>query len=288
MIEVRAALDGEAERLRELWRQGFGDSNAFIDLYNASMFRPENAQLLLVDGHVAAMTMMIPAQLRFAGGEMLAAHCIYALTSLPEYRGRGFGTGVLYSAMERMGQSGIPFTLISPDSESLFDLYRKCGFKDAFYVREAQMDVSDTSLIKPLLRPASSAEYTEARNHFLNGREYVVWDERATAFQKAICQSAGGDLYVVEKEDLLCCMAAEVSEDGELIVLELLALDDEWMLPCLTALALLFSVRSCLVRMPAFLGESLGGEIKHFGMIHRNGNDFGAIGINGYLGFDFC
>ena len=281
----RAARSGEALLLRPLWRECFGDGEAFMRCYEERMFRPERVELALLDGReVVSMLTVLPATLRTADGASIPGGCVYGVATLKAHRGRGVATALLGSALRRLDLSAKCMAVV-PDTPELFDYYSHAmGAQTAFYVRELHLTAEDLCAQPSLrLERAAQADYLDLRRHALRGRTFLDWDMEALAFQQAICRMEGGDLYLFP-EAPGCCAAAQRDEEGRLLVCELLG-SEELLQGCLAGLLMQAGCREAAVRLPAWSGAALGGQVEAFAML--TGPSIPAEEL-AYLGFDFA
>lgn len=284
----RPLKEGEFDRIRPIWKEGFGDSDNFLDNFRDQMLNAQDVQLALRDGAPIAMVVLLPAELCMRSGEAEPAGCIYALTTLPEQRGKGVAARLVCSVVDRRRADGIKSVAISPDGPGLFQYYAGQGWRDAFSVRE--VDVSAEAAVRAV--PVGPKEYAALRENLLKGRDHIRWSEQAVEFQEWICRDSGGGLFTF-RAAAPCCAAAEYDEDGGLLACELLA-SDELLLPCAAGLLEYFSETQIRLRMPTWLGAELGGQVLPFGMLLPEGKapspQFCRLTARpmAYMGFDFC
>lgn len=284
----RQMKEGEFDRIRSIWKEGFGDSDKFLDNFRDRMLNAQDVQLALRDGAPIAMVVLLPAVLCMRSGEEEPAGCIYALTTLPEQRGKGVAARLVCSVADRKRADGIKSIAISPDGPGLFRYYAGQGWREAFSVRE--VDASTGAAVRAV--PVGAREYTSLRENFLRGWDHIRWNERAVGFQEWVCRDSGGGLFAFQTA-AHCCAAVEYGEGGELLACELLA-PDELLLPCAAGLLEYFSKAQIRLRMPAWLGTELGGQVLPFGMLLPEGKmrspEFCRLTARpmAYMGFDFC
>lgn len=285
----RPLNEGEFDRLRPMWKEGFGDSDAFLDEFRDRMLRAQDVQIALCGEEPVAMIVLLPTVLCTRDREEEPAGSFYALTTLPEHRGRGIAARLVRSAAEQGRANGAKSIALSADGPGLFRYYAGQGWQDAFSVREVEIAAGAAGVQAV---PGGAGAYTLLRERVLNGRDYIRWDERAVGFQELICRDSGGGLFTFRTE-APCCAAVEYDEDGGLLACELLA-PDGLLLPCAAGLLEHFSEKRIRLRMPAWLGTGLGGEVLPFGMLLPEEGTFSrtierlAANPMAYMGFDFC
>ena len=52
---IKSPEQKDIPQLRQLWRQAFGDTDAFLDIFFSTAFSPERCRCVLADGAVAAL-----------------------------------------------------------------------------------------------------------------------------------------------------------------------------------------------------------------------------------------
>lgn len=285
----RQMREGEFERLRPVWKEGFGDSDEFLDSFRDRMLNAQDVQLALRGGEPVGMAVLLPTVLRMRDGMEEPAGCIYALTTLPEQRGRGVAARLVRSVAGRRRADGIKSIAICPDGPGLFRYYAGQGWRNAFSVREIEVSAKEEAARAVSI---GAGEYTVLREKLLKGWDHIGWDEQAVGFQEWICRDSGGGLFAFQAA-APCCAAVEYEEGGRLLACELLA-PDELLLPCAAGLLEYFSETQVRLRMPVWLGAGLGGEVLPFGMLLPEGEmpspQFCWLTARpmAYMGLDFC
>lgn len=285
----RQMKEGEFERLRPVWKEGFKDSDGFLDCFRDRMLHTQDVQLALCGGEPVAMAVLLPTILCIRDGAEEPSGCIYALTTLPEQRGRGIAARLIRSLADRKRAAGIKNIAISPDGPGLFQYYAGQGWRNAFSVRETDVSAVTTAAAPVSIGPE---EYAGLREKALEGRDHLRWDGRAVGFQELICRGTGGGLFTFQAATP-CCAAVEYDEGGRLLACELLA-PDELVLPCAAGLLKSFAEKRIRLRMPVWQGMGLGGEVLPFGMLLPEGRTpsprFCRLTARptAYMGLDFC
>ncbi len=155
-IEFRKPTAAEEPRLRELFTEAFGDEG-FTDLFFRTGYTRSRC-LGAYDGELLAALHWFDCSL-----DGKKAAYIYGIASFKICRGRGIGSRLIRSALERLMGEGYGPVLLVPAEESLFGYYERFGFRAVGTIREERVPAGT-----PLpLRELSAAEYAEARKKLL-------------------------------------------------------------------------------------------------------------------------
>jgi GNAT superfamily N-acetyltransferase len=211
-IITRSAVPSDAPALRALYQTVFGDDDGETDLFFKTWFEPE---LAVVADHgdipVAAAfilpvgELVLPEDTYFKKQPgQFGCGMLYAIGTLPEYRGRGFGEAVTRAAAEHAAACGYPAVVLRPAEPSLFEFYAsRCGFQPFFEAAETAYTALELKPAEPLytLRSVSPSEYRQQRQACLQGSTYIDMSERSLWYQQQLSATAGGGLYAVYDRD---------------------------------------------------------------------------------------
>lgn len=226
---VFADREADGEQLTQLWAACFGDTREEIRFYLDHRMTEDNLLVLHEDGRIVSMASFLAVEYRL-GEEYVPARYVYAVATLPGYRGRGYAAEVLSAAREKYGGP----LLLAPAEEALCAYYERLGFLRAFpgeryEISPAEEQPEGTELaameLKPeepgaQLQPVSAEEYVKIRDEKKACEGYVRWDAEAVRYAMDVAGAGGGRTCAVlsedgEKEILMC------EKDGEtLVVLE--------------------------------------------------------------------
>ena len=188
----------QVPQLRCLWKEAFGDTDAFLDHFYSKAFSADRCLCATVDGEVAAMAYWFHCE---------AYAYIYAVATAEKHRGKGISHALMARIHEILTQRGYAGCLLVPGEESLRKFYRSMGYENCGGVAEFDAEAGT-----PLpLRKLEPQEYATLRRQYL---------------------PAGGVAQEGVNLDFLACWAtfyaapnalvAAVWEDGKLLVLDLL------------------------------------------------------------------
>lgn len=119
MLQVRAAVNEDKSRIRELWRLCFGDSERFMDWFFAERYFPEFSSVLLEDGVIMSALQSYPLHIRLRG-QLLPASMLAGVSTHPERNGRGYMKQIFLHYMQRVRALGIPVAIHTPANLPVF------------------------------------------------------------------------------------------------------------------------------------------------------------------------
>lgn len=276
--KVRLARIGEIVRQKEIWKLCFGDPDNYIDFYYANRYKEDETLLLLAEGEITAMLTMIPVKTVDTNDQSFNTAMLYAIATHPEDQNRGFASQLMESSNPYLRANNSDLSILVPAGKRLFDFYRKQGYQEAFYIREAlltrdMIDRLDSSEISRFYQVAISSitpeEYNQRRDLLLKGRLHIAYADRDIFYQKKLSQLSGADIYAIDIEGKLGCAAIERVNSDTVLIKEIL-LPEEFIHQGIIEIAQLLSAKEYILRTPAYLGEDLGGSVRPFGMIRAD------------------
>lgn len=188
----------QVPQLRALWKEAFGDTDAFLDHFYSKAFSPERCLCASVDGEVAAMAYWFDCE-EYA--------YIYAVATAKKYRGKGISHALMDRIHQILTDSGYAGCILVPGEEGLRQFYRGMGYENCGGVREFDAEAGD-----PLpLRKLEVQEYAALRRAYLP-RGGVVQEGVNLDFL-----AGWAEFYEAPN-----ALAAAIWEDGKLLVLDLL------------------------------------------------------------------
>lgn len=282
-MEIRLVKQEDLDDLKEIWRMSFGDSDSFIDFYFQTRDWMSEIAVLLEGGKAVSMLTMIPVDMVDQDGKKSSAAMLYAIATHPDFQKRGFADRLIEFSNQHLLSNQTAVTLLVPASEELFAFYAKRGYRDGFYVREAVLSRSEIGELTDEYRPCrfvpvKPMEYNAMRRKLLEGHPHLNYRDDEIAFQKQLAVMFGADLYAIVIGETAGCAYAERISAEEVIVKELL-IQDQFLIPAVKRIAELLPANKYMIRTPAYAGETLGGRIRHFGMLRTNRRDGVSITV---------
>lgn len=117
--------------LRQLWKEAFGDSDAFLDSFFAIAFSPERCRCVTEDGRPVAALYWFDCGYQ---GEKLAY--LYAVATAKDRRGSGLCRRLMEDAHNHLKSLGYAGAVLVPASEALRQMYGRMGYLPGSMVEE--------------------------------------------------------------------------------------------------------------------------------------------------------
>lgn len=131
---IRIGRKEDTEALRNLWIECFPNDVEYSKFFFERIYRVECARVCEIDGEIAAMLHSFPYDFKTPDG-ILNARYIYGVGTSKKFRSQGLAGELL-----RNEARDCDMTVIIPQSESLFDFYKKYSFDELLYVRKKLAD----------------------------------------------------------------------------------------------------------------------------------------------------
>lgn len=144
--------------LRRLWKEAFGDTDAFLDSFFETAFSPERCRYIMIDGCVAAVLYWLDCR---CDGEKLAY--IYAVATAKMHRGKGLCRALMEDTHTHLKAAGYASSILVPGEKALFAMYEKMG-----YAPFGGMDTISCQAGAPVsMQELSPTEYAALRTRYL-------------------------------------------------------------------------------------------------------------------------
>ncbi len=202
---IRFAKSSDRHALENIWRNGFHDGESTIkDFFTKCEGLFEC--LVYTDGEnaVAAMYIFDCAFCR-SDGEYKSAY-LYALSTLPEYRGKGIMTELVKYAEAYLAEKGYDYIFLAPSENSLCGYYERLGFSVCDLKKLADIP-SDCIFDMPTeIKLLSVSEFYELRKNTFT--DYVRFEGKTLNFmldfgEMTAIKFDGGYALVDTDEDIV-------------------------------------------------------------------------------------
>lgn len=216
------------EKVKNLWKLCFDDTEEYIDLYFHSRYNNDVNIAIQSGDDVIAALQMIPYPMTYEGKEINSAYISGACTH-PDYRSRGVMHELLSQAFIRMLLNDIAVSTLIPAEPWLFDYYARHGFAPVFRYRKSVYTASETPLPKggPVLKVTH--EYKKEIYEYLNRKlrerpNYIQHTSKDFQFVLSDLRLSQGNIYTLNDEGNIVALAiAYPSDDSSLYIGEIVS-----------------------------------------------------------------
>ncbi len=168
--------------LRNLWKEAFGDSDAFLDTFFQSAFDENRCRCVVVDEKVVAMLYWFECEFQ----EKPIAY-IYAVATAKEMRGLGICHALMLDTHQHLKANGYIGTILVPGNEGLFHFYKGLGYETCTHIEEIVFEDSTLHAFEsnPIsIRTINVAEYARLRRNYLPNGAIIQEKENLDFLQK--------------------------------------------------------------------------------------------------------
>ncbi len=254
------------EKVKNLWKLCFNDSEEFVELYFRLRYNAEvNLAMQSGDDVIAAMQ-LLPYPMTCYGSVLSLAYVSGACTH-PEYRGRGVMSELLSQAFGNLYRQKTELSALIPTEPRLFGYYERLGYAPVFHhtIHTFSPTTAEENLSGTKRRTLHTyTEFDEAVFHYLDRHmqarpcciQHTESDFRVVLADLFL---SDGRIFTLHERDRIVALAltSPGESPGSLTVNELLADDDEAKQTLLNAICHETETgRLTIIAPPAGNGES--------------------------------
>lgn len=188
----KPALD-QTGALRSLWKEAFGDEEAYLDAFFSTAFAPERCRCVVMNGETAAALYWLDCACR---GEKIAY--IYAVATAEAFRGRGLCRALMADTHEHLRGLGYQGTVLVPDGEALARMYGAMGYEFFGGIREFSSAPGPKAAD---IRRVDTAEYARLRRAYLPEGGVIQEGENLALLETQAEFFAGADLLLAARRE---------------------------------------------------------------------------------------
>ena len=221
---IERATREQVPALRMLWESVFGEDPAFLDLFFARVFVPDNTLVWMENGRVVSALYVLPYLIAH-GEENLRAAYLYALATEPAWRGRKIMSRLIEASFDLCAARGYALSMLVPAKDSLFGFYRGFGFEEFFdrvRVEKTRAELQALAVgCEPVKLVTASAElvWRQYRASPFCRDGCVVLTKEQNAFYIDNLRAEGGDAFVFTAGGAPCYVLVSC-RDGVLTISE--------------------------------------------------------------------
>ena len=180
---IDAPAQAQEGALRRLWKEAFGDGDAFLDAFFTTAFSKDRCLCVTCQGHMAAALYWFDCIL---AGKKIAY--LYGVATAKAFRGQGLCKKLMGKTHDLMQDRGYAATVLVPGQESLFRFYGAMGYRPCSPVGYLQCTAGDAPVA---LRSIDAQEYGTIRRGLLPPGGVVQEEENLTFLQTQLQLYAG-------------------------------------------------------------------------------------------------
>lgn len=158
-MQIEYPSPSRLPQLRLLWKEAFGDSDAFLDGFYATGFSPDRCRCLTENERVAAALYWFDC---LCGDEKTAY--LYAVATHPDFRNRGLCRALLEDTHTLLKARGYAAAVLVPDGEPLGQMYGRFGYETCGGIRRFTALAGD---IPGFVREVDVSTYAALRRQYL-------------------------------------------------------------------------------------------------------------------------
>ena len=187
-------------QIRRVWRECFGDSESFLDVYFSSAARPEDGIGLFHGSTLVSNLFELPMRARVTGQEYVCAF-VAGCATLPEWRRRHLLGDLMRAALADMRSREVCVSFLHPSRHSF---YRKFGYETVNYVQYhtaqpvAESPVCIASTLADVPEESVYASYRAFVSRF--NSHFVRTSQRMHAWLELLFSDGGFAAYLEQEE----------------------------------------------------------------------------------------
>lgn len=185
---INSATRLDIPALRTLWSEAFGDGNAFLDAFFDTAYSPERACVARLDGIIAGALYWFDCCF---DGEKCAY--IYAVATAKAHRGKGVCTALMRGTHAHLKALGYTGVILVPGAPSLFELYKKMGYKICSSVSYTVLEAED---VPCRIWEINKAEYSRLRREYLPSGGVIQESENLDFLERLATLYTGSDFVL--------------------------------------------------------------------------------------------
>jgi predicted acetyltransferase len=221
-MDIRLLDKADIGAAKALWKQAFGDSDAFIDTYFRNKILPGQS-LGLFDGALISVVHMLPFTVRVQGRDMPTAFIAGAATAR-DRRGEGHMRTLLFESLKLMRARGILMMHLYPFRHSF---YEKFGWATYSYVHKKTLTQADGHAAADVVAAHDAAVLRPLYEAMMGACDgYIVRGEREWRWRLEELFSDGGSVVVLLKNNAPAAYMMYYLADGNAEAIETVYTDE--------------------------------------------------------------
>lgn len=158
-MTIDRPLPQQIPDLRRLWKEAFGDTDDFLDIFFHRAFSYDRCRCVSIGGEVVSALYWFDCTWQ---NKKLAY--IYAVATAKSHKGNGLCRALMESSHRQLQKDGYDGAILCPQNEGLFAMYGKFGYRTCSYVQNFSCAAGGEPIE---IKEATPAEYANLRRRLL-------------------------------------------------------------------------------------------------------------------------
>ncbi|MDR2920490.1 MAG: GNAT family N-acetyltransferase [Tannerella sp.] len=242
------------QQVIDLWKESFGDSDEFIELFFNRVYKEENTLTIRKNNQIISVLQIVPYEMTFWGAKVTAGY-ICGVCTLPSERGKGWMKQLMQEAIDEMQRRKYILTVLIPASEWLFNYYHKFGYTTIFDKSEEIHTQSDEKNEKIRIVAVTEILFDQAYDYYnriQQQRECAILHSAYDfeTIQKE-CILDGGNVWIALQNSKITGLALTVpTSNDELYIKDIIYDHPEAKTSIIQSVLDVYQAKSAKVRIP--------------------------------------
>ncbi len=158
-MNIKSPTVSDIPRLRTLWRESFGDTDAFLDAFFTTAFSPERALAVYKNGSIISVLYWFLCEY-----DKKPMAYIYGVQTAKSARGNGVCHSLMAAAHKRLAEDGYSGAILVPSGTELVGFYETMGYR--LYTKLGKFSTIAKDLGVDVCE-IDKAEYAQLRRKYL-------------------------------------------------------------------------------------------------------------------------
>lgn len=211
---IRFAIEKDIISIISLWNEAFGDKERDIRFFLDNKFVPKNTIVCEEQNKIISMLFLLEGNM-VLNAVSYPSYYLYAACTAKSHRGKGIMAKLLEKAKETACERNKYFICLMPAEDSLFDFYKKFGYKSVFSRKILYIDKCELKDINIEVDQSETIDPGIIRKNVFHDFDRFEWDEKAVDFACKHHSLYGGNVLATRKG-----YALYVKSDNKAIVKE--------------------------------------------------------------------
>ncbi|MCD8158766.1 MAG: GNAT family N-acetyltransferase [Clostridiales bacterium] len=215
---IKYAEKSDTEELKRLFNVCFPGEESFCSWIFENIYKPENTLIDVKDGVLRGSAMELPYKIKGIGDVTY----LYAVGTFPEFRGKGICGNIINYSRENDSRKGRAASVLIPGNKSLFEFYRRLGYRESSFVSERRFtaeDIDSSGFCTGNCRPSDLIKVYEKKPF---RKKYIIRNEEYFERQLNMFGKFGGNCQGLYDESGLISYCFYSVENGKILFDEIM------------------------------------------------------------------